>query len=193
MKLSVFSSLALSLVIFMTGVIVKTSVNAQNPIMATKPSRQFSLDAASIPEPIYIAQANPTESLDSLEQAVYNQVNQYRTSNGLPPLTLDSRISEQARNHSQDMANGQVPFGHDGFQSRIQAIEEIIPLSAAAENAAYNQGYSDPASVAVQGWLKSPGHLTNIKGQYNLTGIGVAKNVQGAYYFTQIFINSSQN
>ncbi|MEB3337507.1 MAG: hypothetical protein VKJ46_08605 [Leptolyngbyaceae bacterium] len=36
--------------------------------------------------------------------------------------------------------------------------------------------------------MKSPGHLKNIKGQYNLTGIGIAKDSQGKYYFTQIFI-----
>jgi len=40
----------------------------------------------------------------------------------------------------------------------------------------------------VQGWLKSPGHRKNIKGDFDVTGIGVSKNAQGDYYFTQIFI-----
>lgn len=69
---------------------------------------------------------------------------------------------------------------------RVQAI--AIPYRAAAENVAYNRGYTDPVAKAVEGWLNSSGHRRNIEGNYNLTGIGVAKNSQGAYYFTQIFI-----
>lgn len=84
------------------------------------------------------------------------------------------------------MANGTVPFGHTGFSERVRAIG--IPYRGAGENVAYNQGYSDPATIAVQGWLKSPGHLANIKGNYDKTGIGVASNSKGAIYFTQIFL-----
>ena len=87
------------------------------------------------------------------------------------------------------MANGAVPFGHDGFEQRVQALAKAIPYKAAAENVADNQGYNDPATQAVQGWLKSDGHRRNIEGQYNLTGIGIALNANGEYYFTQIFVN----
>jgi uncharacterized protein YkwD len=40
----------------------------------------------------------------------------------------------------------------------------------------------------VQGWLNSPGHLKNIQGDFDLTGIGVVKTAQNRYYFTQLFI-----
>jgi uncharacterized protein YkwD len=132
------------------------------------------------------AQADP--SFQSLEQAVLTQVNQYRASRKLPPLKMDSRISEQSRLHSQAMASGRVPFSHDGFQQRVQAIARTLPYSRAAENVAFNQGYSDPVRQAVQGWLKSPGHLKNIEGSFDTTGVGIAKNAKGEYYLTQIFI-----
>lgn len=180
-----FRSMALSSLVLTTGVLAG-GANAQKPTSVTKSSPQVVLPRAHMTSPIYMAQS--TTTLASIEKAVHTQVNQYRASQGLPALTLDSRISEQARLHSQNMASGAVPFGHDGFQQRIQAIAKVIPYSAAAENVAYNQGYSDPATQAVQGWLKSPGHLANIKGNYGLTGIGVAKKANGAYYFTQIFI-----
>ncbi|MEH1889706.1 MAG: CAP domain-containing protein [Nostoc sp.] len=122
----------------------------------------------------------------ALEQSVFNQINNYRASQGLPTLTRNSAIENQARIHSQNMANGTVPFGHTGFSERVRAIG--IPYRAAGENVAYNQGYSDPATIAVQGWLKSPGHLANIKGNYDKTGIGVASNSRGEIYFTQIFL-----
>ncbi|AFZ24211.1 uncharacterized protein with SCP/PR1 domains [Cylindrospermum stagnale PCC 7417] len=124
----------------------------------------------------------------AIEASVFQQINQYRASLGLPALTRNSAIDSQARNHSQNMAKGTVPFGHNGFQQRVQAI--AIPYSAVAENIAYNQGSSDPATQAVKSWLNSPGHLANIKGNYNLTGIGVASNSQGKIYFTQIFLRS---
>lgn len=185
----VLTGIALSSVALATGVL-ETSVLAQNPISSASLGRQATSSAAYKTAPIKIAQVSTTSSLDSLEQAFYSQINQYRTNHGLPALTLDSRISEQARTHSQNMASGAVPFSHNGFTDRVQAIAKVIPYSAAAENVAYNQGYRDPVSQAVKGLLNSPGHLANIEGKYNLTGVGVAKNANGAYYFTQIFIRS---
>lgn len=139
-------------------------------------------------------QSNPSSSggqsnsnSNSLEQAVFEQINQYRTSQNLPALTRNSAMDEQARIHSQNMASGKVPFSHQGFSERIQATG--IARKSASENVAYNQG-RDAATRAVQDWLKSPGHLANIQGNYNLTGIGVATNGKGEVYFTQLFIRS---
>lgn len=122
----------------------------------------------------------------ALEQLVFKEINKYRVSQGLPAHTRNSAIDKQARIHSQDMAYGKVPFGHTGFSERVRAIG--ISYSAAGENVAFNQGYSNPVKTAVEGWLNSPGHLANIRGNYNKTGIGVASNNAGGIYFTQIFI-----
>lgn len=131
-----------------------------------------------------------SSSFAALEQSIHQQINQYRRSRDLPPLTRDARINAQATAHSQAMASGKVSFSHDGFDQRVQAIRRNIPDRAAAENVAFNQGYPQPDVQAVEGWIKSPGHRVNIEGQYNLTGIGIARNSQGEYYFTQIFIRS---
>ena len=137
-------------------------------------------------------QTSQSNSLNALEQSIHQQVNAYRQSRDLPPLTLDDRISEQAKIHSQAMASGKVPFSHEGFEQRVKAIAKSISYRSAAENVAFNQGFSDPATQAVQGWLKSPGHLKNIEGDFDLTGVGVIKNAQGEFYFTQIFIKRSR-
>ena len=129
-----------------------------------------------------------TNSIANLEQEIHRQINQYRQSKNLPPLRLNPSISQQSKIHSQNMAQGKVSLSHDGFEQRVQIIGRTIAYKRAAENVAYNQGHSDPAKVAVQGWLKSSGHRRNIEGQFDLTGIGVVKNTIGEYYFTQIFI-----
>ncbi|MDB9468425.1 CAP domain-containing protein [Dolichospermum circinale CS-1225] len=133
-----------------------------------------------------VAQGNVNTA--TIEASVFQKINQYRVSQNLPALTRNSTIDNQARIHSQNMASGRVAFGHNGFSGRVAATG--IAYSRVAENVAYNQGHQDPADRAVQGWLNSSGHLANIKGNYTLTGIGVASNNQGKIYFTQIFLRS---
>ncbi|MGB3268101.1 MAG: CAP domain-containing protein, partial [Microcoleus sp.] len=140
------------------------------------------------PEPNLMNTNLASSSLPDLEKAVNQQINQYRASKNLPPLSVDPRITQQARIHSQNMASGKVKFSHEGFEGRVKAIS--IPYQSVAENVAYNMGYSDPVRNAVEGWIKSEGHRKNIEGQFNLTGIGIAKNAKGEYYFTQIFVLS---
>ncbi|AFY35775.1 CAP domain-containing protein [Calothrix sp. PCC 7507] len=123
----------------------------------------------------------------SIEASVFQQINQYRASINLPALTRNSAADNQAKIHSQNMASGKVGFGHSGASQRFKATG--ISYKSAAENVAYNSG-SDPATRAVQGWLKSPGHLANIKGNFSLTGIGVAKSSDGKVYLTQLFFLS---
>ncbi len=135
-----------------------------------------------------IANNAKNHDVSYLEQLAHQQVNQYRQSQNLPPLILNDSISKQARIHSQNMAQGSSDFSHKGFEKRIESLGSTITYRSAAENVAYNQGYSDPVTKAVAGWIKSPGHHKNMIGKYNLTGIGVAKNSQGEYYFTQIFV-----
>lgn len=135
-----------------------------------------------------VAQGSTSSQFANLEQSVHQQINRYRQSRNLPVLASDARINQQARLHSEAMANGRVPFSHDGFDQRVRAISSTIRYRGASENVAYNQGYPKPDQQAVEGWLQSTGHRTNIEGNYDLTGIGVAKNAKGEYYFTQIFI-----
>ena len=133
-----------------------------------------------------VAQGNVNTA--AIEASVFRKINQYRASQNLPALTRNSTIDNQARIHSQNMASGRVAFGHNGFSGRVAATG--IAYSRVAENVAYNQGHQDPADRAVQGWLNSSGHRANIRGNYNQTGIGVARNNRGQIYFTQIFLRS---
>lgn len=172
-KITIYS-VALGTIILSSGAIATPVTNAT---FTSKSSLVLS-------DTVYLAASSINTA--TLEQSVFNQINNYRATQGLPALTRNAAIDNQARIHSQNMANGTVPFGHTGFPERVKAIG--IPYRAAGENVAYNQGYSDPATIAVQGWLKSPGHLANIRGNYDKTGIGVAKNSRGEIYFTQIFL-----
>lgn len=131
------------------------------------------------------ARSKPAQpSAHPLEQAVFQQVNAYRARQYLPALRWDERLAQQARQHSQTMLNSGL--GHAGFERRLAAIG--LPLASAAENVAYSQGVPGPATQAVQEWLNSPGHRSNLTGPFTLTGVGVARNARGEVTFTQIFL-----
>jgi uncharacterized protein YkwD len=135
----------------------------------------------------YVAPPPPTAGATGLERQVLDLVNRYRSARGLRPLLLDPRITREARRHSAAMASGVVPPGHRGFDDRFATLHHTIRCRRLAENVAMNQGLPRPASEAFQDWLDSPHHRTNIEGPYESTGIGVATNRSGQFYFTQLF------
>lgn len=126
-----------------------------------------------------------------IEQAVLKQINSYRLKHGMGQLTMSPQMVREARQHSVDMARHRVPFGHTYFLGRIKRLRsEIKNTGAGAENVAYN--YKDAEDV-VRNWLKSPGHKRNIDGNYNLTGVGIARDNKGKMYFTQLFLQARKS
>ena len=135
-----------------------------------------------------IAVSVPAIASQKIEARVFELVNNYRRENGLNELTVDERISNVARQHSINMAEGKAPFSHQGWKGRFDFIRKRVGGLRFAENVGYNEGYNYPADKAVKDWLASEEHLKNIMGDYNLTGIGAAKVPGGVWYFTQIFV-----
>lgn len=131
-----------------------------------------------------------TSSIGSVEKQVLQLVNEYREKKGLQPLRMADEIVDEAEKHSQNMANRKVGFGHGGFDARYQRLtKHISGANSMAENVAYgNISVKD----IVKGWINSPGHRKNMEGNYNMTGIGVARDNKGVLYYTQIFINQTK-
>jgi uncharacterized protein YkwD len=120
-----------------------------------------------------------------IEQQIFKLVNDHRRSIGAAELVWNETIAEQARLHSRDMADGTVPFGHDGASDRWARIGETIPWRAAAEVIAI----SGSAADTVNAWIASAEHRPWIEGNYDLTGVGVIFGTSGSsFYATQIFI-----
>jgi uncharacterized protein YkwD len=126
-------------------------------------------------------------TMNALELGVYDRINQYRQSLNLQPLGIDPVVSAQARAHSAEMART------GNFTHRVESSAQKLAYPCAAENIATSRGYRQPDLIAVQDWIASPKHQRNAVGRYNLTGIGVAQNAKGEYYFTQIFIYKRQH
>jgi uncharacterized protein YkwD len=134
------------------------------------------------------ASSDEDARLSQLVQTIHQEVNEFRRSHDLKPLTLNTIINSQAQEHSVEMARSGDIISHRGFSGRLKEIRKKISYRAAAENVATNGGYKNPAQKAVEGWKNSPEHRKNMLGDYSLTGIGVARNGRGDYFFTQIFL-----
>lgn len=122
---------------------------------------------------------------------MHNRINSYRSSKGLSKLKYNSQLADIARQHSVTMAKHHQPkklsISHDGFYLRVRAAR-YVGMGAVAENVGATKLYSSAdAPTLVKGWVASKGHLRNIVGNYEFTGVGVHTTSDGAVYATQIF------
>ena len=159
-------------------------LNSPALISRSKPASNPAIARKSHLVAIHI-QSGSSMTIAALELSIHNQIDRYRQSLNLPPLTIDPTVSAQARAHSQEMAQAGT------LSHTMDSVERQRKYPTAAENIASTQADPQPDLIAVQDWLASPAHKQHILGNYNLTGIGVAKNDRGEYFFTQIFINKS--
>lgn len=68
--------------------------------------------------------------------------NNFRKMQGLPALIWNDELYRIGMEHSQNMAEGKVPFGHDGFQDRMRKVTFYV--RSFSENVAYNHNVGDP-------------------------------------------------
>ncbi len=129
----------------------------------------------------------------SFERKAFEEINQQRTAIGLPPLVWSDDAAKIARLHSENMANFNF-FSHQGLDgSMVNNRADAFGINkwrAIGENIAYNRGYANPIEFAVESWMKSNGHRENIlNDRWKESGIGIAITAEGAYYFTQVFLD----
>jgi uncharacterized protein YkwD len=101
------------------------------------------------------------KSLPNFAEQVVELTNQFRSKNGLAPLTLNSKLNDAAQTHSRNMATLDF-FGHegkDGSSAGDRVSKAGYDWRTVAENIA--AGQKTPKEV-VDAWINSPGHRENI-------------------------------
>lgn len=126
----------------------------------------------------------------TMETEVLTLINAHRAENKQKPLKVNETIVEIAKKHSYNMANSIIPFGHDGYDERMEGMQKILKKTGNnAENVAMG---ATTAKQVVNMWLNSKMHKENIEGNYNETGIGIETGTDGNLYFTQIFFENNK-
>ena len=90
----------------------------------------------------------------SFEQELLVQINNYRETKGLKPLSGSLELDKLAREHSLAMKKADN-LSHDGFKERFKKAK----ARACVENVGWN--HQDPTSQ-FQGWKDSSGHNKNM-------------------------------
>ncbi|HEY9501651.1 MAG TPA: CAP domain-containing protein [Pyrinomonadaceae bacterium] len=142
--------------------------------------------------------ASPAATAPTLEQAsdierhAFEETNRARLKNGLLPFVWDADLCRMARAHSENMGRHNF-FSHvtpegQRLKDRAQAAG-ILRFTLIGENIAYNLGYDDPGTFAVEGWMLSPKHRANILDEhFNAMAVGTYVAPDGSVYLTQTFI-----
>lgn len=139
------------------------------------------------------SRASVSKSDGSLAGTLHSQVNDFRTSNGRPALNRHAGLDRMAQQHCEFMRANRGKFGksnltHYGFEERALAAQRMMKMSDVGENIGTCSGSgSSSASVLVNAWKNSSGHMKNMKGTWNATGIGAVVDSDGTVFATQIF------
>jgi len=117
-----------------------------------------------------------TESKDLKGQIaikILNKTNAIRSAQGLEDLLQDDEMDALASLHSENMIT------HDFFD---HVDHEGKSPSERADDLDFVW-----SSIAEKGWRNSPGHYTNMIGDFDELGVGVAFTQDSTAYFTQVF------
>ena len=131
-------------------------------------------------------------NMAAAEQSAFKLINQVRVEKGLAPLIWSDELAAVARLHSQNMAEFRF-FDHRGLDNKMVSDRadslKIGRWRSIGENIAFNRGFGDPVTKAVELWLDSPTHKRNMMDPtWKESAIGVAKAPDGSVYFTQVFL-----
>jgi uncharacterized protein YkwD len=147
------------------------------------------------------------ESLESkdLKQLVAQKIllktNTIRESQGLEEVIQDDEMDALATLHSENMITHEFfdHIDHQGKAPADRADDLNYSWSSIAENIAFVPWFENVggcgdtrtaeslAECVVEGWKNSPGHYTNMIGDYKELGVGVAFTQDSIAYFTQVF------
>lgn len=108
-----------------------------------------------------------------------------RAASRLAPLAADARLADQARNHSEQMAAARTLFHTSDLAGTFRAA--AIGWSRVGENVAV-AGTVDEAQRL---FMSSAAHRSNILGDYNTVGLGVARGRDGRLYITELFAKAT--
>lgn len=131
------------------------------------------------------------EDLLSLEQRLFELINEERQSRDLPVLSFSSDLSQLARAHSRDMASrGRISHSStDGRSYQDRVVNEGYYFIALGENVAFSNGFQP--DLVHKELMNSPGHRENILDpSFDEVGIGAVVRKNKGYFITQDFRRS---
>lgn len=130
---------------------------------------------------------NNNNGYSNYEISILEAINEDRGEQSLEALQMNEIIWQEARAHSQLMADGDIGVGTENINARYQNIRNSIDNVTNLETNVAFRIFS--AEDALNFWLSFPSDNQIIHGDFNYTGVGVVENEDGTPFITQIFAN----
>lgn len=119
-----------------------------------------------------------------IEIEIMELINAHRINEGLNALQNHNTVKAVASTHTDYMLEVEN-VSHHNFFLRKQSLQANASANVVSENVAY--GFNSAQSV-VNAWLNSSSHKDNIEGNYTDFDVSAEQDVEGKWYFTNIFI-----
>lgn len=133
---------------------------------------------ATGPTTTEVVEDSPSEgSIDYTAESDFDRlINSLRSSNGIAGLTRDGSLDSRARDWARHLAES-GSLAHSNLGSLVP------PWTTAAENI----GQGGSVSKIFDLLAGSPGHLSNMLGDYTHMGVGVWRDANGVLWTTHVF------
>lgn len=121
------------------------------------------------------------------ERDILKKINDYRKEHHLTSYNYDDFMSTLARYHSQNMADGKIPFSHDNVRQRLNTTAshyKNLQYLGGSENV--YMGCPDWGNP-IESWSQSESHNKNLLFDYTKCGVGCAVNKKNQHYVTALF------
>jgi len=139
---------------------------------------------------VSIAGCNKEESLTHItdfEMKVHKSMNAYRSTKMLPGINLLLLMVDDAQNYSKKIAAGQVPYGVDDVLTSLNTLK--INLGGDASGAVVQFSEKDNADTVINRIIRDPVKREVIEQDLNQVGVGSAKDKNGNWYVTLLFLH----
>jgi uncharacterized protein YkwD len=124
--------------------------------------------------------------ISAIETQIHNRINDYREQQGLNRLVLQPIMFEEARVHSDRMANGSIGVGGDGIDQIFADIKDKI--GGTTQGWVVLKTFNTNADSIVKVMTSDSATAAIITKQYTQSGVGVSYDDEGAAYITHLFL-----
>ena len=125
--------------------------------------------------------------ISDLDSKVLAAVNKFRVENGLQSITHQYILADDAKNYSSKMASDEVAYGIDGVLNSLSALQNN--LGGDACGAVVQMSEFNNADTIVNRMIRDPLKQQVLKQNFNQTSVGSAKDSEGNWFVTLLFIH----
>ena len=174
----------------LTFIIISITFNVESNVIVYRTRKYISKSEPESEVELPIAQKTNDYCCDVLEYT-----NDYRNRYRLTELIGDTRLDEAALIQCKNLIKvGNLVHDTLGttLSSRVSRVN--YEWGKLAENILFEKGYGAASPYrAVDQWENSPGHASNMRGDYNNIGSAFCESDSGRIYWVQVFGSGDNN